>query len=67
MNQKGIIRINRPGTVGWGKEMKSFSITNAPFIGFLMGIVFYSFIKQLGKAYTNSFVHCLKNYEWPEK
>lgn len=28
------------------KKMKSFSITNALFIGFLVGVVFYSIVKN---------------------
>jgi hypothetical protein len=34
------------------KKMKSFSITNALIIGFLMGIVFYSFAKNTWGIFT---------------
>ncbi|WP_264535172.1 FUSC family protein [Flavobacterium sp. N1736] len=44
--KKRTIRINRSGIVAGSKKMKSAAVINALLIGFLIGIVFYSFLKS---------------------
>ena len=46
MNQKELSQLTDQELLDEAHEMKSFSITNALIIGFLMGIVFYSFVKN---------------------
>ena len=46
MNQKELSELTDKELLDEAKELKSFSITNALIIGFLMGIVFYSFAKN---------------------
>jgi hypothetical protein len=46
MNQKELSELTDQELLDEAKQMKSFSITNALIIGFLMGIVFYSFAKN---------------------
>jgi hypothetical protein len=46
MNQKELSELTDQELLDEAKKMKSTSITNALLIGFLMGIVFYSFAKN---------------------
>ena len=46
INQKELSELTDQELLDEAKQMKSFSITNALIIGFLMGIVFYSFAKN---------------------
>lgn len=46
MNQKELSELTDQELLEEAKKLKSISITNALFIGFLMGIVFYSFAKN---------------------
>ena len=46
MNKKELSALTDQELLDEAKKMKSFSITNALIIGFLMGIVFYSFAKN---------------------
>lgn len=46
MIQKELSELTDQELLDEAKEMKSFSMTNALIIGFLMGIVFYSFAKN---------------------
>lgn len=43
MNQKELSELTDQELLDEAKKLKSFSFTNALIIGFLMGIVFYSF------------------------
>jgi hypothetical protein len=46
MKQKELPELTDQELLDEAKKMKSFSITNALIIGFLMGIIFYSFAKN---------------------
>lgn len=46
MNQKELSELTDQELLDEAKKLKSFSITNALIIGFLIGIVFYSFVKN---------------------
>jgi hypothetical protein len=46
MNQKELSELTDEELLGEAKKMKSTSIINALLIGFLMGIIFYSFAKN---------------------
>lgn len=46
MKQKELSELTDQELLDEAKKMKSFSITNALIIGFLMGIVIYSFAKN---------------------
>lgn len=46
MNQKELFQWTDQELLDEAKNMKSFSITNALFIGFLMGIVVFSIVKN---------------------
>jgi len=46
MNQKELSELTDQELLEEAKKLKSFSITNALFIGFLMGIVFYCIAKN---------------------
>lgn len=46
MNQKELSELTDQELQEEAKKLKSFSITNALFIGFLLGIVVYSFAKN---------------------
>ncbi|MCC6279782.1 MAG: FUSC family protein [Saprospiraceae bacterium] len=46
MNQKDLSALTDQELLEEAKKLKSFSITNAFFIGFLLGIVFFSVIKS---------------------
>ena len=46
MNQKALSELTDQELLDESKKIKSFSITNAFFIGFLIGIVVYSVVKN---------------------
>lgn len=46
MNQKELPALTDQELLAEAKKLKSFSITNALFIGFLLGILIYSFVKN---------------------
>ncbi len=46
MNQKELSELTDQELLAESKKIKSFSITNAFFIGFLIGIVIYSVVKN---------------------
>ncbi len=46
MNQKELSELTDQELLDEAKKIKSFSITNAFFIGFLIGIVIYSVVKN---------------------
>ncbi len=46
MNQKELSELTDQELLEEAKKLKSISITNALFIGFLMSIVFYSIVKN---------------------
>jgi hypothetical protein len=46
MNKKNLSELTDQELLDEAKKMKSFSITNALIIGFLVGIIFYSFVKN---------------------
>ena len=52
MNQKEISELTDQELLDEAKEMKSFSFTNALIIGFLMGVVFYSVVKNTWGIFT---------------
>jgi len=46
MIEKQLSELSDQELLDEAKKMKSFSITNALIIGFLMGVIFYSFVKN---------------------
>ncbi|HQV86672.1 MAG: FUSC family protein [Saprospiraceae bacterium] len=46
MTNKDLSEFTDEELLAEAKKMKSFSITNALFIGFLVGVVFYSIVKN---------------------
>ncbi|MBK8141810.1 MAG: FUSC family protein [Chitinophagaceae bacterium] len=46
MTNKDLTECTDEELLAEAKKMKSFSITNALFIGFLVGVVFYSIVKN---------------------
>ena len=46
MNQKDLLELTNQELLDEAKKMKSNSITNAVFIGFVVGIVIFSFVKN---------------------
>lgn len=46
MNQNELSKLTDPELLAEAKKLKSFSITNALLIGFLLGILIYSFVKN---------------------
>lgn len=52
MNQKELSELTDQELLDEAKEMKSFSFTNALIIGFLMGVVFYSVVKNTWGIFT---------------
>ncbi len=46
MKEKELTELSDQELLQEAKKMKSFSITNALFIGFLAGIIFYSIVKN---------------------
>lgn len=46
MTNKDLSELSDQELLDEAKKMKSFSITNALFIGFLVGIIFYSIVKS---------------------
>lgn len=46
MTNKDLSELTDQELLDEAKKMKSFSITNALFIGFLIGIIFYSVVKS---------------------
>ena len=46
MTNKDLTEFTDEELLDEAKKMKSFSITNALFIGFLVGIIFYSIVKN---------------------
>ncbi|MCO4292613.1 hypothetical protein NF867_07055 [Solitalea sp. MAHUQ-68] len=46
MENKGLSQLTDQELLDEAKKMKSFSLTNALFIGFLLGIVLYSIFKS---------------------
>ena len=52
MNHKEISELTDQELLDEAKEMKSFSFTNALIIGFLMGVVFYSVVKNTWGIFT---------------
>jgi hypothetical protein len=52
MTNKDLTEFTDQELLDEAKKMKSFSITNALFIGFLVGIVFYSIVKNSWGMFT---------------
>jgi len=52
MNQKELSELTDQELLQEAKKMKSTSITNAVLIGFLIGIVFYSIVKNTAGFFT---------------
>ena len=52
MNQKELSELTDQELLDEAKEMKSFSFINALIIGFLMGVVFYSVVKNTWGIFT---------------
>lgn len=46
MTPKDLSTLSNEELLAEAKEMKSFSITNAFFVGFLLGIIIYSLVKN---------------------
>ncbi len=57
MEEKQLSTLTDQELLDEAKKMKSFSMTNALIIGFLMGIVFYSFVKNTWGFLTSRIPH----------